>query len=96
MTEPAYDRFLPEAIPDWQIPFWESLREHDVRVQLCDDCGRFRYIPKELCPSCLSESATWTGIDGHGTVYTYTVVHRTPDAGVPGRGPARPRARHDG
>lgn len=78
MTETSYDKFLPEGIPAWQMPFWDSLRAHEAKVQRCDDCGRFRYIPKELCPSCHSEAATWTAISGLGEVYSYTVVRRAP------------------
>lgn len=74
----TYDKFLPEGIPAWQMPFWDSLRRHRAEVQRCDRCGRFRFIPKERCPGCLSPEATWTGISGQGEVYTYTVVHRAP------------------
>lgn len=82
MTEtteaPAYEKFLPEGIPPTQQPFWDSLKEHAVKVQRCADCGRYRYIPKEICPNCYSENATWTEISGHGIIYTFTVVHRAP------------------
>ncbi len=74
----GYDKFLPEGIPDWQMPFWDSLRVHDVRVQRCDGCGQFRYIPKELCHNCHTVAASWTAIAGEGTVYSYTVVRRAP------------------
>lgn len=73
-----YEKFLPEGIPGWQTPFWDSLRRHEAQVQRCDGCGTFRFIPKERCPRCLSESSTWTAISGEGGVYTFTVVHRAP------------------
>lgn len=73
-----YQKFLPEGIPDSHLPFWDSLRHHQVRVQRCDDCDAFRYIPKDLCPRCHGERATWTAISGTGEVYTYTVVRRAP------------------
>jgi uncharacterized protein len=73
-----YQKFLPEDIPDWQLPFWDSLREHQARVQCCDDCGAYRYIPKYLCPRCHSADASWTPVSGAGEVYTYTVVRRAP------------------
>jgi len=73
-----YQKFLPEGIPDSHLPFWDSLREHQARVQRCDDCGTYRYIPKDLCPRCHSERATWTPVSGTGEVYTYTVVRRAP------------------
>jgi uncharacterized OB-fold protein len=78
MAETTYDKFLPEGIPTWQMPFWESLKAHQARVQRCDDCGAYVYIPKERCPKCLGSAMTWTPISGKGEVYTYTVVHRAP------------------
>jgi uncharacterized OB-fold protein len=78
MTGAIYDKFLPEGIPDWQLPFWDSLRRRRAEVQRCEDCGRFRFIPKERCPTCLSPKASWQPISGRGEVYTYTVVHRAP------------------
>jgi uncharacterized protein len=74
----TYDKFLPQGVPAWQMPFWESLKHHRAEVQRCDSCGAFRYVPKEICPHCHSRSATWTAIDGSGEVYTYTVVRRAP------------------
>jgi uncharacterized OB-fold protein len=78
MEDAVYAKFLPEGIPTWQMPFWDSLRERKASVQRCDDCGTFFYIPKERCPNCLSASTTWTPISGRGEIYTYTVVHRGP------------------
>lgn len=71
-------KFLPEGIPGWQQPFWDSLAEHGVKVQKCDDCGTYRYAPKEICNRCYSAGYSWSPVSGRGTVYTYTVVHRAP------------------
>ncbi|MDX6393039.1 MAG: uncharacterized protein QOJ73_4102 [Streptosporangiaceae bacterium] len=76
--EATYDKFLPQGVPAWQMPFWESLRAHSAEVQRCDSCGAFRYVPKEICPHCHSRAATWTPIDGRGQIYTYTIVRRAP------------------
>jgi uncharacterized protein len=73
-----YDKFLPEGIPEWQQPFWDSLRGHDVRVQRCSACGTYRYHPKEKCHRCSSRTAAWAPISGLGEVYTWTVVRRPP------------------
>jgi uncharacterized OB-fold protein len=78
VSAPTYDKFLPEGIPDWQMPFWASLRRRRPQVQRCDDCGRFRYVPKERCPACFSPRASWQAISGQGEVYTYSVVYRGP------------------
>lgn len=71
-----YEKFLPE-IPELHAPFWESIRQESVRLQKCDECGRFRFIPSERCP-CGSTAATWTPIAGTGEVYAFTVIHRAP------------------
>jgi uncharacterized OB-fold protein len=73
-----YNKFLPEGLSSWHMPFWESLKEHQVKVQKCDNCGRMRYVPKEICYNCQSTSATWTPISGNGEVYTFTIVRRAP------------------
>jgi uncharacterized OB-fold protein len=73
-----YDKFLPEGVPSWQRPYWDSLKEHSIRVQKCDSCGTFRYVPKEICSKCHSVAATWTSVTGTGEIYTYTVVRRAP------------------
>lgn len=72
------EKFLPVGIPGWQQPFWDSLRDHRVRVQRCSACGTYRYHPKERCARCQSRAAQWAPISGHGTVYSYTVVRRAP------------------
>jgi uncharacterized OB-fold protein len=56
-------------------PFWESCARHAMALQRCDDCGRFRYPPRNVCPHCLSERATWTPVAGTGTVYVQLGVH---------------------
>lgn len=73
-----YAKFVPAGIPGWQQPFWDSLKDHDVKVQQCDGCGAFRYAPKEICSKCHSSDHTWAAISGRGTIYTYTTVYRAP------------------
>lgn len=57
-------------------PFWDATRRHELRLQRCLDCGRFRYPPGPLCPGCLSERDAWTAVSGHGTVTTWAVFHQ--------------------
>jgi uncharacterized OB-fold protein len=81
------EKFLPEGVPAWQQPFWESLREHNIKVQRCTACGAFRHVPKEICAKCYSTSFSFEPVSGRGVVYTYTIVHRAPtpayQAGAP-------------
>jgi uncharacterized OB-fold protein len=73
-----YPKFLPEGIPSWQMPYWDSLKAHEIKVQKCDGCGAFRFVPKEICPKCQSTASTWSSIGGSGELYTYTVIRRAP------------------
>jgi len=75
MTE--YRKLLPEVTP-LHDPFWEALRQHELKLQKCVDCGKFRYIPTEICQYCHSQDAEWTAVSGRGEVYTFTIVRRAP------------------
>ncbi len=70
-----YNKPLPEITLLTQ-PFWQGAKEHQLRLQRCDDCGAFRFTPKEVCPRCFSVKATWTPVSGAGTVYSYSTVYR--------------------
>lgn len=73
-----YNKPLPEITLLTQ-PFWQGAKEHQLRLQRCDDCGTFRFTPKEVCPNCFSVKATWTPVSGAGTVYSYSTVYRGPN-----------------
>ena len=72
-----YNKPLPE-VTILTDPFWEGTKQHELRLQLCDDCPAYRFTPKDVCPACASVNATWTAVSGAGTVYSYSVVHRGP------------------
>lgn len=62
-------------------PYWQSCREHAMRIQRCDMCSNYRFYPGYVCDRCGSEAMTWTTVSGKGEVHTCTVVHR-PAAGI--------------
>ena len=55
--------------------FWEAAGRHELVVQQCDDCGRYRHYPQHLCPSCLSSQWAWAPVSGRGRVFSFTVTH---------------------
>jgi uncharacterized OB-fold protein len=55
--------------------FWEGVKAHQLRLQRCLACRRFRFYPRALCPHC--PEYEWVPALG-GTVYSYTVCHRPP------------------
>ena len=71
----AYTRPLPRITAD-NRPFWEAARRHQLVLQRCPECARFRYPPAPVCPDCLSEHSEWTPVSGRGRVTTFVVFHK--------------------
>ena len=72
---------MAEQRPDRRIgiddePFWEYTKNHELRLQKCDDCGQWRWPPAPICAGCLSENSTWTEVEGKGTIKTWVTFHR--------------------
>ena len=55
---------------------WDGLRQHDVLLQCCEDCRRFRFPPMPTCPYCASTDAQVQAVDGEGVIYSWIVVYR--------------------
>jgi uncharacterized OB-fold protein len=80
MTEHAstpYNGPIPKPTPETR-PFWEGTKEHVLRIQRCDDCGRHYFYPRPLCPHCLSRRVTWVESSGRGHLHTFVINHRPP------------------
>src|SRR6266446_4474930 len=71
----GYAKPLPRITPD-NRPFWDATRRHQLALQRCADCTRFRYPPAPVCPECLSDRAEWTAVSGRGVVSTFVVFHQ--------------------
>jgi uncharacterized OB-fold protein len=71
----AYTRPLPRITPD-NRPFWEAARRHQLVLQRCQECRRFRYPPAAVCPDCLSGQSEWTPVSGRGRITTFVVFHK--------------------
>jgi uncharacterized OB-fold protein len=57
------------------IAYFKHCADHNFHLQKCDDCKLLRYPPTTACPWCASANATWTAVEGKGTVYSYNEVH---------------------
>jgi hypothetical protein len=55
--------------------FWAFCQQHELRLQRCTSCGRFRHHPRPRCPSCHSPDFEWSPCSGRGRVHTFTVCH---------------------
>ena len=63
---------LPEPSEEAK-PFFEALKEGELRVPKCAKCGRLSYPPRAMCPDCQSFEFEWARLSGRGTVYSYVV-----------------------
>ncbi|WP_019634047.1 Zn-ribbon domain-containing OB-fold protein [Actinomadura atramentaria] len=57
-------------------PWWKAVREHELLVQECGDCGRPRFPARAVCNRCRSLAWTWRRSRGTGRVYSWVVNHR--------------------
>jgi uncharacterized OB-fold protein len=61
-------------------PYYDALQRHEMRLQRCQN-GHFRYPVSPICPDCLSPDFTWEPVSGHGTLYSFVIVHQLYDSG---------------
>ena len=66
---------LPRPTP-LSRPHWEGCVEGVLRVQRCDECGSFVFVPSPVCGGCRGTKLSWVESSGRGTLYSYTTVHR--------------------
>jgi uncharacterized OB-fold protein len=71
----GYSKPLPRLTAE-NRPFWAAAKRHQLRLQRCQECGRFRYPPAPVCPDCFGERADWASVSGRGTVTTWVVFHK--------------------
>lgn len=68
------DILAPRADVD-SAPFWAAVREHRLTLQRCDECGRYRFPARPICPDCRSWKFTWPEVSGRGRVLSWVVTH---------------------
>jgi uncharacterized OB-fold protein len=71
----TYQKPLP-AITPLDKPFWEHARRHELRLQRCSNCGKFRYPASPVCADCDSDSYEWEKVSGRGKIVSWVVFHR--------------------
>jgi uncharacterized protein len=66
----------PVPYPDDEsAPFWDACARHELVLQACASCGRFRFPPRVMCPLCQSMESTWVPASGRGRVWSWVVAH---------------------
>jgi uncharacterized OB-fold protein len=71
----SFPRPLPQLEGD-AAPYWQALAEGRIDLQRCRKCRRYVFYPRPFCPSCHARDLAWETVDGNGTVYACTIVHK--------------------
>ena len=66
---------LPEPSPETQ-PYWDGLRNHELRIQRCKACGLGYFYPRPFCPrpGCHSRDVEWFTASGNGKLHSYVIA----------------------
>jgi hypothetical protein len=70
MADGVYTKPLPR-INRLSRPFWEGTKRHELLLQRCTACERYRFPPSERCPDCLGTAAAWVRVSGRGRVWSW-------------------------
>lgn len=73
MTE-KYAKPLPRFYSDGSKEFYQGCKRHELLIQRCRNCGKFRFPPQLMCSECHSIDSEWTPVSGRGTIVTFTVI----------------------
>ena len=70
-----YVKPLPQA-DETTRSFWESLKAHQLKIQKCNDTGKFFFYPRGMSPFTLSDNLSWEAVSGRGVIHAFTIVHQ--------------------
>jgi uncharacterized OB-fold protein len=65
----------PVVVPETEV-FWAATADGRLLLPHCPACGSTFWYPRGLCTSCGSTDIEWVDASGHGTIYSFTVIHR--------------------
>jgi uncharacterized OB-fold protein len=76
VVQAQYQKPLP-AISSLNKPYWDGLKNRELRLQKCDGCSHVWYPPSPLCPRCWSRKYSWSRLSGRGRVNSWVVFHQS-------------------
>ena len=68
---------LPSPDAD-SAAYWAGLRQGQLLLQHCVDCGHVQVYQQAMCRHCLSDRIEHRPASGLGRVFSWSVVHRAP------------------
>jgi uncharacterized protein len=75
MNDVPKQKPAPRPSPE-SMPYWEAAREHRLKIQHCNACGKHWFPPSQSCPHCLAADFAWTEVSGVGKVFSFVTYHR--------------------
>jgi uncharacterized OB-fold protein len=54
--------------------FYSYCKQHELRFQKCSRCGRWRHVPREMCPDCGCFDYEWAKSSGRGQVFSWATT----------------------
>src|ERR1700729_1821587 len=70
---PSEEGYLMPAVDEEGGFFWEGTLAGELRIQVCESCGKLRHPPRPMCTSCRSTARGWRRVDGRGTIWSFVV-----------------------
>jgi uncharacterized protein len=71
----GYVKPLPQADGTTR-PYWDSLNANDLKIQRCNDTGKYFFYPRGMSPFTLSDNVSWETVKGTGVIHAFTIVHQ--------------------
>ena len=69
----TYQRLLP-PMRGLAHDFYSYCKQQELRFQKCSQCGRWRHVPREMCPDCGSFDYEWVESSGRGQVFSWATT----------------------
>ena len=57
-------------------PYWDAVKNGELKYQQCNDCDEVVFYPKLHCTNCGSPNLAWKTSGGQGEVYTFSVIRQ--------------------
>jgi len=75
-----YQKPLPAPQGESQL-YWDKAREHELWLRRCNACNEAYFYPRDISPCCFSRDTEWFQASGKASLFTFTIVHRSPYPG---------------
>jgi uncharacterized protein len=68
--------FPPRFDSDIVRPYWAALERGELALPACSACGAWQWYPFDFVKCHADAHHEWRSVSTHGTVFSFTVVHR--------------------